>query len=327
MLNIIFVQGSGVGGSLASLHLLSPLSCNLYNNMIIQSGSPFSNVITMEEALKRTKTLAHLVGCDQSSMLDCLRRIDAQVLINQELSVSDYSLNMEPFPPIIDGQFLLEDPEVLISNKIFKKCPILIGTNANEGLSEMMEYLPELGLQANLFELDSDQLNSGLSRMFKSFTPALLNLIKFQYGMFSDDETQKTKVKRFFGLQSALADKEVSCKVDQLAKIYAKDGNNVFRYYFNPLDDNVLASEFTYILGEPFKSLGKDQGGMSKIISSDMIKYWSQFSKFDSPSIDQEETIDWPRFEEPNYKYIKFEDESYDIGHDIRERVCLFWKR
>jgi hypothetical protein len=34
-------------------------------------------------------------------------------------------------------------------------------------------------------------------------------------------------MKRFFGLQSALADKEVVCKVDRLAKELAEDGNKV----------------------------------------------------------------------------------------------------
>ena len=100
----------------------------------------------MEHYTALTRTLAQLVGCDyksdQARMVDCLRRIDPQVLINQEQSVSNYSLNMVPFPPVIDGHFLLEDPEILISNNIFKKCAMMIGTNANEGLSEMLEYMP-----------------------------------------------------------------------------------------------------------------------------------------------------------------------------------------
>mgnify|MGYP002047217326 CR=1 FL=1 len=117
----------------------------------------------MQEAVRRTKALAQLVGCDSKAnhakMVDCLRKIDPQVLINQEQSVSNYSLNMEPFPPVIDGQFIIEEPEKMLENKVFKKCPMIIGTNANEGLTDMIEYIPELGLQENLFELDENQLN------------------------------------------------------------------------------------------------------------------------------------------------------------------------
>ena len=216
---------------MASLHLLSPSSCPLYHNMILQSGNPFATTVTLQEATKRTAELSQLVGCGQHSdgleMVDCLRQRDPQVLINQERSVSNYSLNMEPFPPVVDGQFLIEDPELLIDHNVFKKCSLMIGTNSNEGLSEMFEYLPELSIQSNLFELSGDQLDSAMARMFKNFSPALLNLVKFQYGMFDASERNETKVRRFFGLQSALADKEVVCNVDKLARTFANDNNKV----------------------------------------------------------------------------------------------------
>ena len=161
-------------------------------------------------------------------MVDCLRKIDPQVLINQEQSVSNYSLNMEPFPPVIDSQFIIEDPETMLENKVFKKCPMLIGTNANEGLDDMMEYIPELGLQDNLFELDEKQLDSGMARMFKGLSSPILNLVKFQYGILNEGDVSKaSKVKRFFGLQSSLADRHVICHVDKMAKIYADDANKV----------------------------------------------------------------------------------------------------
>ena len=55
----------------------------------------------------------------------------------------------------------------------------------------------------------------------------LLTII--QYGMFLDeDETPAAKLKRFFGLQSALADKQVFCHVDRLAKTFAKENNKVW---------------------------------------------------------------------------------------------------
>ena len=186
----------------------------------------------MQEAVKRTGALAQLVGCDfkfdHAKMVDCLRKIDPQVLINQEQSVSNYSLNMEPFPPVIDSQFILEDPETMLKNKVFKKCPMIIGTNANEGVNDMIEFIPELGLQENLFELNENQLDSGMSRMFKGLSSPLLNLVKFQYGILTEgDESKAAKVKRFFGLQAALSDKQVICHVDKMAKIYAEDANKV----------------------------------------------------------------------------------------------------
>ena len=106
---------------------------------------------------------------------------------------------------------------------VFKKCSVLLGTNGNEGIDSMLEFLPDLGF----FEMSSVQLNSAMARMFNSFSQPLISLIKFQYGVFGEDDSSLMDIKRFFGLQSALADKEVVCKVDRLAKKVVEDGNKV----------------------------------------------------------------------------------------------------
>ena len=160
-------------------------------------------------------------------MIDCLRLVDPQVLTNQELSVAPYSLNMEPFPPTVDGKFLVEQPGDLISSSLFKKSSVLLGTTANEGMQSMMEFLPDLSFKSERLELSSMQLDSAMARMFNSFSLSLNDLIKFQYGMFETEDDKGTGMRRFFGLQSAVADKEVVCKVDKLAKKVAKDDNKV----------------------------------------------------------------------------------------------------
>merc|ERR1719350_1552430 len=54
----VTILGNGLGGSIGSLHLISPTSCSLFNNIIIQSGSIFDKVISMQEAVRRTRALA-----------------------------------------------------------------------------------------------------------------------------------------------------------------------------------------------------------------------------------------------------------------------------
>ena len=115
--------------------------------------------------------------------------------------------------------FFSIDLTLICRQNVFKQCSLLTGVNSNEGLLEMLEYLPELKLQASLFELSEEQLDTGISSMFPSFFPAIQNLIKyqailktylqtkllilsFQYGMFETLDVGKSK--RFFGLQSAI---------------------------------------------------------------------------------------------------------------------------
>ena len=96
---------------------------------------------------------------------------------------------------------------------------------------------------------------------------------------------------------------------------------------FNPLDANIFASEKAYILGKPLKSLGKSQGGLQKKLSEKMIKMWSAFSKSNNPNSKNDEEAIWPQLEEPEWKYLKLEDEKYEHGNDIRGRVCQFWQK
>ena len=102
----------------------------------------------------------------------------------------------------------------------------------------------------------------------------------------------------------------------------------MFRFLFNPLDDNIFASELSYILGEPLKSLGRSQGGMQKSLSRKMIGMWSSFSRRDDPNGEEEDGgALWPQFQQPEWKYLKLEDDELEIGEDIRGRVCMFWER
>ncbi len=87
--------GHGKGADVASLHLLSPLSCSLFARAILQSGSPFARIASRSapeildmiilvffltfysfrsEADLTARSLAALVGCQRSSskVMSCL---------------------------------------------------------------------------------------------------------------------------------------------------------------------------------------------------------------------------------------------------------------
>ena len=57
-----------------------------------------------------------------------------------------------------------------------------------------------------------------------------------------------------------------------------------------------------------------------------MMEMWSSFSKSDNP-YNVRANFTWTNFEKPRWEYLKIEDEEYETGQDLRERVCLFWDR
>ena len=138
--NNITLFGESAGAVSVSMHLLSPLSRNLFSQAILQSGSPTAPwaVLSREESILHGLRLAEAVGCphdrkDVSDVIECLRKRSPEELVNNEwgtLGVCEF-----PFVPIIDGSFLVEMPQKSMINNNFKKTNLLLGTlllNLNE---------------------------------------------------------------------------------------------------------------------------------------------------------------------------------------------------
>lgn len=96
-----------------------------------------------------SENLAEKLGCPVSSpsaAVECLREKPSEELRNLEYDadvVGDYTVNLYPWGPTTDGDFLEASPARLMSEGAFARKPVLMGTNANEGFWSLM-YLDPL---------------------------------------------------------------------------------------------------------------------------------------------------------------------------------------
>lgn len=151
----ITLFGESAGASSVAFHLLSPLSKNLFKRAILESGAatcPWA-LSSQSESIDSVLILAERVNCphDRTNLpatLDCLKSVDGQLLIiNKQWNVP-LGLGDTLFFPVVDGNFLTDTPENLLSLNKFKDKNILIGHNNNEAalffILTMSSYVPDM---------------------------------------------------------------------------------------------------------------------------------------------------------------------------------------
>ncbi|CAH8866397.1 unnamed protein product [Trichobilharzia szidati] len=88
----VTIFGHSGGVICVALHLISPMSNNLFQQAILQSGSPLAwwAVESSHTALEKARLLAHLSGCkvvsganggNSRDLADCLRSVDSETLV------------------------------------------------------------------------------------------------------------------------------------------------------------------------------------------------------------------------------------------------------
>ena len=179
--NEVTLMGESAGASSVALHYMSPLSCGLFKRAILQStgATPRWGYVSQTEALKRSRKLAKEVGCtyhkfDVEKTLKCLRGKPSTKILSKEYNVATYGLNLFPFVPTIDDNFLSQSPRSMLENENFINTSILIGSNTNEGYWSLMYLLPDLfpnkPLNISDLELSEEQYIKAVQQIF-SFYP------------------------------------------------------------------------------------------------------------------------------------------------------------
>jgi len=338
----ITIFGESAGAASVGLHLLSPLSRNLFAQAILQSASPVVpwGVITKEESVLRTMRLAETVKCpsdksDPEPMIQCLRQKNATLLVNQEWLGVTVGICEFPFVPIIDGSFLDETPQTALEAKNFKKTNVLLGVNRDEGFYFILYYLTELfKKEENVFVTRNDFLKA-VKELNLYVKPVGREAIVFEY---TDWLNPKDPLKNRDALDRMVGDYAFTCPVMNFAHRFAETGNNVYAYFFSERASTVAwptwagvlhGYEIPFIFGEPLdKSKNYDQFEIK--LSKRMMAYWANFAKTGNPSLSADgtwTTTYWPLHTPHKREILELNANFSRIQHGHRVKKCAFWKK
>lgn len=287
--NNITLFGESAGAVSVSMHLLSPLSRNLFSQAIMQSGSPTAPwaIISREESLLRGLRLAEAVNCphersEVNAAIECLRKKDALELVNNEwgtMGICEF-----PFVPMIDGAFLDETPQRSIAVKNFKKTNILMGSNSEEGHYFIIYYLTELFRKEENVYVNREEFLQAVKELNPYVNSVAKQAIVFEY---TDWLNPDDPVRNRDALDKMVGDYQFTCNVNEFAHRYAETGNNVYMYYYKhrsvispwPSWAGVIhGDEISFVFGEPLNP-SKNYAPQEIELSKRMMRYWANFAK------------------------------------------------
>nr|AFI47642.1 ace-1(R) [Plutella xylostella] len=333
--------GESSGAVSVSLHLLSPLSRNMFSQAIMQSAAasaPWA-IISREESVIRGIRLAEAVHCphsktDMGPMIECLRKKSADELVNNEwgtLGICEF-----PFVPIIDGSFLDEMPIRSLAHQNFKKTNILMGSNTEEGYYFILYYLTELFPKEENVGISREQYLQAVRELNPYVNDVARQAIVFEY---TDWLNPDDPIRNRNALDKMVGDYHFTCGVNEFAHRYAETGNNVYTYYYKHRSKNnpwpswtgvMHGDEINYVFGEPLNP-GKNYSPEEVEFSKTIMRYWANFARTGNPSQSPNgelTKVHWPVHTAFGREYLSLSvNSSGTVGHGLRVKQCAFWQK
>ena len=136
----VTIFGHSAGGSSVGLHLLSPLTRDLFHQAIAESGVDLSSFAIQPKSygLRFTRELSKRLNCGLSNhhaMVSCIRDKSATDVQKAAESIEFVFTNYLCLAPVVDDHFLHDTPRNLREKGDFKQVPLIIGFTSNDGAS------------------------------------------------------------------------------------------------------------------------------------------------------------------------------------------------
>ncbi|CAL8287444.1 unnamed protein product [Merluccius merluccius] len=290
----VTIFGSGAGASCVSLLTLSHYSEDLFQKAIIQSGTALSSWAVNYQPGKYTRVLAEKVGCnmlDSVDLVECLQKKSYRELVEQYVTPAKYHI---AFGPVIDGDVIPDDPQILMEQGEFLNYDIMLGVNQGEGFKFVEGIVDsEDGVSANDFDFAVSDFVDHLYG-YPEGKDTLRETIKFMYTDWADKENPETRRKTLVAL---FTDHQWVAPAVATADLHAQYGSPTYFYAFYhhcqsdmkpSWADSAHGDEVPYVFGIPM--IGPTDlfnCNFSKndvMLSAVVMTYWTNFAKTGDPN-------------------------------------------
>ncbi|KAI4896971.1 hypothetical protein NFI96_024762 [Prochilodus magdalenae] len=282
--------GESAGAGSVGHHVLSVGSHSFFRRAILQSGTPNAVWAAVEaaEAWNRSLTLAQLLDCplgpSSDEVLACLRSADPEKMVALQYKViRDPMMISIPFSPTVDGDFLLDMPDVLVKSGRFLKTELMLGLNQDEGFYFLMYGVSGFGIHHQSL-ISREQFLEGVALSLPGFSEMAQEAAAFQYTDWTDELSGQ---KNRDSLAWLVGDRYFSCPLLDFARRYVGHGGSARVYLFNHRSSSNVwpkwmgvmhGDEIEFVFGIPLNSSrGYTEEEVS--LSRRMMRHWANFAK------------------------------------------------
>ncbi|XP_067879995.1 neuroligin-1-like isoform X4 [Heterodontus francisci] len=299
----ITVFGSGAGASCVNLLILSHHSegnrwsnstKGLFQRAIAQSGTAISSWSVNYQPAKYTRILAKKVGCNFPETVDvveCLRRKSYRELVDQDIQPTRYHI---AFGPVVDGDVLPDDPEILMEQGEFLNYDILLGVNQGEGFKFVESLVDnEDGISASYFDFAVSNFVDNLYG-YPEGKDILRETIKFMYTDWADRDNGEMRRKTLLAL---FTDHQWVAPAIATARLHAEYQSPTYFYTFYHhcqsemkavWADAAHGDEIPYVFGIPMIGVTElfpcNFSKNDVMLSAVVMTYWTNFAKTGDPN-------------------------------------------
>ncbi|EAW91621.1 neuroligin 4, Y-linked, isoform CRA_b [Homo sapiens] len=228
---------------------------------------------------------------DTTDMVECLKNKNYKELIQQTITPATYHI---AFGPVIDGDVIPDDPQILMEQGEFLNYDIMLGVNQGEGLKFVDGIVDnEDGVTPNDFDFSVSNFVDNLYG-YPEGKDTLRETIKFMYTDWADKENPETRRKTLVAL---FTDHQWVAPAVATADLHAQYGSPTYFYAFYhhcqsemkpSWADSAHGDEVPYVFGIPM--IGPTElfsCNFSKndvMLSAVVMTYWTNFAKTGDPN-------------------------------------------
>jgi para-nitrobenzyl esterase len=305
----VTIFGESAGSYDVCLHVASAKTEGLFQRAISQSGGCTTVTLTKQQAEGTAGALADALDCSGDDALACLRGKDVPALLTAA-STLPASATRRTLSPMVDGDFLSDQPRTLYKNGEINKVPYVLGSNTDEGT-----------LFTSAMITTEEQYDAALDAQFpggRAEIKALYPLDKFKDAKPNPAQAALVRV---------IGDSRLVCSTTDSARLAAAHSPSVYTYNFDIAVDPSLSptflgathgAELVYVF-QTSSRFNEDQTATSNLIQ----QYWTNFARTGDPNGKTDPV--WPTFDADADRRLNFAVKASAVVDNFRKPECDFW--